>query len=112
MNIISLYYFLKIILFIYNPIDIDELNNLLKYLCTKKEIEFTEEEINIKIESIMHWLQKERYIKKIEEKRYELTREGILEIQTELYGIFGTKVIDNYRVQVLNYQLRIKDKIS
>lgn len=112
LDIVSVYYLLKIALFIYNPIDLVELNLLMNYLCTKEKMDICEREIELNIISAIYWLQKENYIKKAESERYKLTKEGILNTRKELYETFGTKIIDNFRAQALNYQLRIKNKIG
>lgn len=112
LDIVTMYYFLQIAFFILNPIDINELSILLKYLCREEKIDITDNQIEINMTSAIYWLRKENYITKIDDEVYKLTKEGLLDIQFELYKIFGTKLIDSYRVQALNYQLRIKGKIS
>lgn len=112
LDIITMYYFLQLVMFILNPISIDELNVLLKHLCVEEKINITDEEIRLNTISAIYWLRKEDYIEKIDDEIYKLTKKGMRNIQPELYKTFGTKCIDNYRVQALNYQLRIKDKIG
>lgn len=112
LDIISMYYFLKVVLFIINPADKAEISNLLKYISTSQKMDIKDEEIELNIDSVLYWLQKEDYINKVDDTKYKLTKKGIIDTKKELYGVFGTRLIDNYRAQALNYTLRIKDKIS
>ncbi|MFA5576926.1 MAG: retron St85 family effector protein [Tissierellaceae bacterium] len=106
LGLISLYYLLQIMIFLFNPIDSRELIDLLMHLNERDGMGISREDITVNINSVLSWLLKEGYLEKDKGDEYKLTKEGIRTIGKELYSTFGTRTIDSYRVQFLNYRYR------